>query len=322
VNRLSQILSHRKLKRSLCQAPKLGHDGKPLIDFVKWANGDERGPYLVLIYVPKTVYGPDGLDTFMGWYNAKEWLATQTRDEDDPECLIFKDEVHQIPSLAAKAFEQIVETRKYRVGQNWAFHSWAQVKKINPHLYEVLAANNPNICLLKSDESTYKMLANILQPFTLMEDLLPMENHWSVNRWRVNEKDETFMCKLIGPPPKVKDRTYLWDLHSRIYGRPKEEVDVDVARREIQMFQLSGTVPGSTKKETKQSTQPVKSDDDALLPKAIQTVMDANQASIGLLQRKLHIGYARAARLIESMEKDGIIGPYQENQPRQVLRQT
>jgi S-DNA-T family DNA segregation ATPase FtsK/SpoIIIE len=50
-------------------------------------------------------------------------------------------------------------------------------------------------------------------------------------------------------------------------------------------------------------------DEDDLLPKAISLVQEANRASISLLQRRLRIGYVRAARLIDLMEHQGIVGP-------------
>jgi len=49
--------------------------------------------------------------------------------------------------------------------------------------------------------------------------------------------------------------------------------------------------------------------EDDLLPKAIEVVHSHNRVSISLLQRRLRIGYARAARLIDLMEEQGIIGP-------------
>jgi S-DNA-T family DNA segregation ATPase FtsK/SpoIIIE len=50
-------------------------------------------------------------------------------------------------------------------------------------------------------------------------------------------------------------------------------------------------------------------EEDDLLPQAIQIVRSHQRASISLLQRRLRIGYARAARLIDMMEEEGIIGP-------------
>lgn len=60
-------------------------------------------------------------------------------------------------------------------------------------------------------------------------------------------------------------------------------------------------------------------DSDELLPEAINLVIDEGQASISLLQRKLRIGYARAARIIDEMEAKGIIGGYEGSKPRKVL---
>jgi len=59
--------------------------------------------------------------------------------------------------------------------------------------------------------------------------------------------------------------------------------------------------------------------DDELLKEAIELVVLEQTASISLLQRKFKIGYARAARLIDSMEELGIIGGYEGSKPRKVL---
>jgi len=58
---------------------------------------------------------------------------------------------------------------------------------------------------------------------------------------------------------------------------------------------------------------------DELLPEAIQIVIDAGQASISMLQRRLRIGYARAARLIDEMELRGIVSGFDGSKPRNVL---
>jgi S-DNA-T family DNA segregation ATPase FtsK/SpoIIIE len=60
--------------------------------------------------------------------------------------------------------------------------------------------------------------------------------------------------------------------------------------------------------------------DDALYQDAIRVVCDAGRASTSTLQRRLRIGYGRAARLIDLMEKDGIVGPPDGTKPREVLK--
>ncbi len=59
--------------------------------------------------------------------------------------------------------------------------------------------------------------------------------------------------------------------------------------------------------------------DDDLYNDAIRVVIDSGKASASLLQRRLRVGYARAARLIENMEDQGIIGPADGARPREVL---
>jgi S-DNA-T family DNA segregation ATPase FtsK/SpoIIIE len=58
-----------------------------------------------------------------------------------------------------------------------------------------------------------------------------------------------------------------------------------------------------------QAAQAQAAQQDELLPRAIEIVQEHQSASISMLQRQLRIGYSRAARLIETMEKQGIIGP-------------
>ncbi|WP_089281021.1 FtsK/SpoIIIE family DNA translocase [Anaerovirgula multivorans] len=61
------------------------------------------------------------------------------------------------------------------------------------------------------------------------------------------------------------------------------------------------------------------SDSDELFDDALKIIVENQQASISMLQRKLKIGYNRAARLIDEMEAKGIVGPHEGSKPRQVL---
>lgn len=61
------------------------------------------------------------------------------------------------------------------------------------------------------------------------------------------------------------------------------------------------------------------SNDDELLKDAIEFVIDSNQASSSMLQRRFKIGFNRAARLIDSMEERGIVGKSEGSKPRKVL---
>ncbi len=61
------------------------------------------------------------------------------------------------------------------------------------------------------------------------------------------------------------------------------------------------------------------SDEDDMYDEAVATVRDAQKASASLLQRKLGVGYARAARLLDIMEENGVVGPGDGAKPREVF---
>ena len=61
-------------------------------------------------------------------------------------------------------------------------------------------------------------------------------------------------------------------------------------------------------------------DEDPLLDRAIEIVVQTQTASVSLLQRRLRVGYTRAGRLIDMLERRGIISGYEGSKPRRVLR--
>jgi len=60
-------------------------------------------------------------------------------------------------------------------------------------------------------------------------------------------------------------------------------------------------------------------DEDEMLMEAIDVVMNCGQASTSMLQRRLKLGYSRAARIVDQMEERGIVGPFDGSKPRQIL---
>jgi len=72
---------------------------------------------------------------------------------------------------------------------------------------------------------------------------------------------------------------------------------------------------------TKQKKAGLGQDDekDDLYDEAVQLVIETNQASVSILQRRMRLGYTRAARLIDMMEQSGIVGPYCGSKPRDII---
>ena len=58
---------------------------------------------------------------------------------------------------------------------------------------------------------------------------------------------------------------------------------------------------------------------DEMLPAAVDVILETGQASVSMLQRRLKLGYARAARIVDEMEEKGIVGPFQGSKPRAIL---
>lgn len=87
-----------------------------------------------------------------------------------------------------------------------------------------------------------------------------------------------------------------------------EEINEEIERQATMEKKKGGTADLSEGDE-----------DDEMLPKAIEVVVESQMASTTLLQRKLRLGYARAARLIDVLEEKGIVGPFEGSKPRKVL---
>ncbi|PZD93718.1 DNA translocase FtsK [Paenibacillus sambharensis] len=92
------------------------------------------------------------------------------------------------------------------------------------------------------------------------------------------------------------------------------EAVVNFSREQAEAEYKEDLVP-----EIDESTMAEQDDLDELFDQAVQIVVEAKQASVSLLQRRMRVGYTRAARLIDQMEAKGIVGPYEGSKPREVL---
>ena len=79
----------------------------------------------------------------------------------------------------------------------------------------------------------------------------------------------------------------------------------------------------ATQAEKKSALEPEPTADelagDEMLPQAVDVILETGQASVSMLQRRLKLGYARAARIVDEMEEKGIVGPFQGSKPRTIL---
>ncbi|MBU2221655.1 MAG: DNA translocase FtsK, partial [Candidatus Omnitrophica bacterium] len=71
-------------------------------------------------------------------------------------------------------------------------------------------------------------------------------------------------------------------------------------------------------KEQRKSTS-TGGEKDELYEEAVRIIIESNQASVSILQRRMRLGYTRAARIIDVMESEGLVGPYEGSKPRKIL---
>ncbi|UCB57074.1 MAG: DNA translocase FtsK 4TM domain-containing protein [Candidatus Omnitrophota bacterium] len=71
--------------------------------------------------------------------------------------------------------------------------------------------------------------------------------------------------------------------------------------------------------QEKKSSFSRKMEKDDLFDEAVKVILQTKQASVSMLQRRLGLGYTRAARLIDMMEEEGVVGPYRGSKPREIL---
>lgn len=100
---------------------------------------------------------------------------------------------------------------------------------------------------------------------------------------------------------------YLRGLNDERYD---DDVDVEMAK----LAEQTG------KNKAPEEAYSAENDDmDELLPKAVKTVLEFEQASASMLQRKMRVGYSRAARLMDQLEEIGVVGPSEGSKGRQIL---
>jgi len=82
---------------------------------------------------------------------------------------------------------------------------------------------------------------------------------------------------------------------------------------------IEESVQEKNAKGSKAASEPEEQESDELLPAAVEVILETGQASTSMLQRRLKLGYSRAARLVDQLEERGYVGPFEGAKPRQLL---
>lgn len=120
-----------------------------------------------------------------------------------------------------------------------------------------------------------------------------------------------------GKPRRVQGCFITAEEIERVVDFVKEKGET--AYSEDVMRQIEQAVQDKDKKSAPAEAASGSDDGDELLPAAVEVVLETGQASVSMLQRRLKLGYSRAARLVDQMEERGIVGPFEGSKPRQLL---
>ena len=102
----------------------------------------------------------------------------------------------------------------------------------------------------------------------------------------------------------------------------KENNSVETAgggrNSEIEDYMIQATKDKNSSEEKESSLDGPAGDYDEMLPQAVDVVLEMGSCSVSMLQRRLKLGYSRAARIVDQMEELGVVGPYEGAKPRSV----
>ncbi|WP_077621583.1 hypothetical protein [Sediminibacillus massiliensis] len=152
----------------------------------------------VIIDVPKKDLGSEAVDLIVNLLSTKIDLAMTLREEKNqfPFFVVF-DEPHQFLRSAKTWKAATVESRKWRVGYVWMFHSWEQIPR---DLAEIVKAAGPHYHLYPSSKKTFSDLAEEIKPFKV-EEAMGLKRFHAINILRSGgEVVKPFVAKMSAPP--------------------------------------------------------------------------------------------------------------------------
>ena len=116
---------------------------------------------------------------------------------------------------------------------------------------------------------------------------------------------------FVSDPEVEAVATYVKDNYLNTYD---QKVMEEIERKAAQTGNSKGAATASAPEPSEEEM-----DGDEMLPAAVDVILETGQASVSMLQRRLKLGYARAARIVDEMEEKGIVGPFQGSKPRAIL---
>ena len=238
-------------------------------------------------------------------YNKQARMSADDEFEPMPQIVVVIDELADLMLVAAKEVEESI-CRIAQMGRASGIHL-------------VIATQRPS-----ADVITGLMKANIPSRIAFavasaMESRIILDTAGAEKL--VGKGDMLYAPLGQGKPKRVQGCfitdnevqdvvTFIKDSSEAEYS---DSVMAEIDKKAAESGKSGSGSSGSTAAETESS------DGDEMLPAAVDVILETGQASVSMLQRRLKLGYARAARIMDEMEERGIVGPFEGSKPRQLL---
>ena len=235
-----------------------------------------------------------------GKRNIEEFNNSVETDEEKMPYIVFMiDELADLMAVAAKSVEAAI----VRLAQ--------MSRAVGIHL--VLATQRPSVNVITGLIKA-NMPARIAFSVTSIVDSRTILDTSGAEKL-LGKGDMLYMDSETSKPVRVQgafvsteEITKVVEYLKEHAGDPDYDTDVTEAAGAAQAGMGSGSGGAS-------------SDSDELLPQAKEVIIEAGKASASFLQRRLRVGYARAARILDILEDEGFIGPANGSKPREILGQ-
>ena len=229
-------------------------------------------------------------------------VANDPDREKLPQVVVVIDELADLMLVAAKEVEESI-CRIAQMGRASGIHL-------------VIATQRPS-----ADVITGTMKANIpsriaFSVSSAMESRIILDMQGAEKL--VGKGDMLFAPHGQGKPQRVQGCFITDDEVSRVVEAIKANTGSDYSHEVMEQIEKRAEQQGN-KNAPAETAPPPESNSDEMLPAAVEVILETGQASVSMLQRRLKLGYARAARIVDEMEEKGIVGPFEGAKPRQLL---
>jgi len=222
-----------------------------------------------------------------------------------PQVVIIIDELADLMLVAAKEVEDSI-CRIAQMGRAAGMHL-------------IIATQRPS-----ADVITGLMKANIpsriaFSVASAMESRIILDTQGAEKL--VGKGDMLYAPIGIGKPLRVQGCFVTDSEVEAVAGYVKEHYVADYNQQVLDEIEKKAQQTGKGAKPTLAEPEPSAEEleGDEMLPAAVDVILETGQASVSMLQRRLKLGYARAARIVDEMEEKGIVGPFQGSKPRAIL---